>query len=400
MKTYNLPENDIQHADRRHPVDFMEPLPSREDQLKRICEVLSRTFGWVAEATTVEQKDCAPPWFCIASGPICLAQPPLNNLGPQPEPRRLLWTNSFPTSATASGGKMSAATRQTTDQVRGIPLHELLRWHGFDIKPEGASIRARSDHHNIVVTDNKWFDNKTGMGGAGGHRPANAPVRRGFSNDLPRSGGRISVPMELVWSFHRTKLTENRRRPFEELAAQYAVPSTGNWSVARDYLVETRKIDSFIVDELHERGSIYANNHRPNPGIVFLHRTSHGKVEGATLRDTRHESSFRPCLGNKLSAWFVVGDLREAHSVVAVESPIEALSYHTLFASRHDRLAIVSCAGSFVPDELMAQAYDRRQNFIVALNNDDAGELGWQRAWDSTADWPRLQNFLGVSPRQ
>lgn len=56
MKTIPVPENDIRHSDRRHPVDFLEPLPTPEDQLERICEVLSRTFGWVAEADTVEQK--------------------------------------------------------------------------------------------------------------------------------------------------------------------------------------------------------------------------------------------------------------------------------------------------------------------------------------------------------
>jgi hypothetical protein len=56
MKTIPVPENDIRHSDRRHPVDFLEPLPAPEDQLERICEVLSRTFGWVAEADTVEQK--------------------------------------------------------------------------------------------------------------------------------------------------------------------------------------------------------------------------------------------------------------------------------------------------------------------------------------------------------
>jgi len=56
MKTIPLPENDIRHSDRRHPVDFLEPLPTPEDQLHRICEVLSRTFGWVSEATTIEQK--------------------------------------------------------------------------------------------------------------------------------------------------------------------------------------------------------------------------------------------------------------------------------------------------------------------------------------------------------
>jgi Toprim-like len=35
----------------------------------------------------------------------------------------------------------------------------------------------------------------------------------------------------------------------------------------------------------------------------------------------------------------------------------------------------------------MFQAYDRRQSFVVALDNDAAGERGWSKAWDDTADW-------------
>ena len=49
-------ENDIQHADHRHPVDFLEPVPSASESVRRTCEVLSRTFGWVAEGGTVEQR--------------------------------------------------------------------------------------------------------------------------------------------------------------------------------------------------------------------------------------------------------------------------------------------------------------------------------------------------------
>lgn len=281
---------------------------------------------------------------------------------------------------------MNTQLQLVADEVREISLTELLAWQGFKLRREGVSFRAKNDQYNIVVTGNKWFDNKAGVGGAGAidlqmhlcggdFQTTCHVLAEGFR---PTAAGLVFPP---------GKNPESRRRPFEELAAQYAVPSTMNWSIARDYLVETRKIESGIVDELHGRGSIYANTHRPNPGIVFLHRTPHGKVEGATLRDTRHESSFRPCLGNKLSAWFAIGDLANAQTIVAVESPIEALSYHTLFAGRNDPLAIVSCSGSFVPEDLMFQAYDRRQKFVVALNNDDAGELGWQKAWDSTVDW-------------
>ncbi len=285
---------------------------------------------------------------------------------------------------------MSASTQPAVDQVRSFPLEELLDWHGFKIKKEGASLRARNEHHNIVVTGSKWFDNKSGLGGAGA-----------IDLQMHLSGGDFQTacqvlaegfrPMSSGLAFPPGKNPADKRRPFEELAAQYAVPSSANWPVARDYLVETRRIEASLVDELHEKGIIYANDHRPNPGIVFLHQTMEGKVAGATLRDTRHESSFRPSLGNKLSAWFAVGDLANAHTVVAVESPIDALSYHSLFIGKDRGHVVVSCSGSHVPYDLLWAAYDRRQKFIVALDNDSAGELGWQKAWDNTTEWTGFQ---------
>lgn len=79
MKTLPIPDNDIRHADTRHPVDFIEPLPSPDDQLDRICEVLSRTFGWIAEADSVEQKGlrASVVLYCVRAdllGPDALGQ--------------------------------------------------------------------------------------------------------------------------------------------------------------------------------------------------------------------------------------------------------------------------------------------------------------------------------------
>src|SRR4030095_13498032 len=52
-------------------------------------------------------------------------------------------------------------------QLRDVSLRELLRWHGFEIRPEGVTCRAKNDRYNIVVTGNRWFDNKVGVGGGG-----------------------------------------------------------------------------------------------------------------------------------------------------------------------------------------------------------------------------------------
>lgn len=207
---------------------------------------------------------------------------------------------------------------------------------------------------------------------------------RSLGNEfLPLAAGQRALSFPRSWQ----ESPHPEKKSFEELATLYAVREDSNWTIARAYLVEQRKIPPPLVDELHGRGSIYANDHRPNPSLVFLHRDQHGKVRGATLRDTRDQSAFRPCLGNKLSAWFAVGNLEKTDRIVAVESLIDALSYYSLFGSGCDSLAAVSCAGAIVPRDLMLHAREARKAFVVAFDNDAAGECGGQKARDETLDW-------------
>ena len=54
---------------------------------------------------------------------------------------------------------------QLADQVRETPLRDVLARYGFDVKPEGTTLRAKTQRHNIVVTGSRWYDNKAGIGG-------------------------------------------------------------------------------------------------------------------------------------------------------------------------------------------------------------------------------------------
>jgi hypothetical protein len=42
---------------------------------------------------------------------------------------------------------------QLADQVRDTPLREVLTHYGFDVKREGITLRAKTERHNIVVTE-------------------------------------------------------------------------------------------------------------------------------------------------------------------------------------------------------------------------------------------------------
>jgi len=70
MSTPQPPDNDIQNSETRHPVDHIEPLPGGEDDsIERICEVLGRTFEWVAEAEEPSEKGlrAAVVLYCVRS---------------------------------------------------------------------------------------------------------------------------------------------------------------------------------------------------------------------------------------------------------------------------------------------------------------------------------------------
>src|SRR4029077_10675629 len=163
---------------------------------------------------------------------------------------------------------------QLADQVRDTPLRDVLAHYGFDVKREGTTLRARTERHNIVVTGGRWFDNKANVGGGGAidlvmHIAGvdfSVACRSLADEFRPLTAGRASL------SFPRSSRSEpaTEKKSFEELIALYAVRDDSNWPVARAFLSETRKIDPAIVDGLHAVGSIYANDHRPNPSLVFL----------------------------------------------------------------------------------------------------------------------------------
>ena len=103
----------------------------------------------------------------------------------------------------------------------------------FEIKPEGITFRARNDRYNIVVTGNRWFDNKAGLGGLGAidlqmhltgeeFAAAYQTLARDFRGISPAEIG-SSFPIE------RHIPSGQERRPFHELAARYAVPKEANW---------------------------------------------------------------------------------------------------------------------------------------------------------------------------
>src|SRR4029450_8045591 len=128
---------------------------------------------------------------------------------------------------------------ELADQARGIPLRDVLEHYGFETKPEGTTLRAKSERHNIVVTGSRWFDNKANVGGGGAidlvmHIAGvdfSVACRSLADEFRPFAAGQanLSFPSSSGWQ------TVPEKKSFEELIALYAVRDDSNWRVARAY---------------------------------------------------------------------------------------------------------------------------------------------------------------------
>jgi hypothetical protein len=273
---------------------------------------------------------------------------------------------------------MSAELAAMAERVRPIPLGILLRERGFEPRKEGNSTMWRGNAWKINVTgESLWYDHKAGKGGNGAIDLIMYLEGLNFKEAVESlSGGKHSRLVALPAAVQLPP----PRRPLSQLMKEFATRDDSHWPHALDYLTKRRCLPPDVVDNLYKGGRIYAND---RGGIVFRHYDTHWNVAGATIKSTY--SKFSQCVGNKTGAWFHVGPPPyDCQSIAITESPIDAISYSTLFPDRH--LCVVSVAGQHVPDQLLqlcdhSAKYGRLENVIIGLDNpafeksETAGEI-------------------------
>jgi hypothetical protein len=275
------------------------------------------------------------------------------------------------------------------NQVRSIPINEVLESMGFKGRKEGVSTMFSSDRHAINVTGDRFFDHKFQKGGGGAIDVVMHVKEVNFKEAClwlsdRFLGGRApsqQPPLPFPVAPRTSTPSEEKRLSFSELQKLYAIRDDSRWPLARDYLTQVRKLDGAAVDKLHSQNLIYATRSKNHPAFTcatFAHPDLQGEIKGLFSRTTIHNSDFRQVLGSKTSAWFRTGDLSTAKEVVITESPIEALSFMTLHP-KEGRVAI-SVEGCAVPQALAEEIVKKGQVPILALNPDVAGIQGSSKA--------------------
>ncbi len=132
------------------------------------------------------------------------------------------------------------------------------------------------------------------------------------------------------------EIVEREERP----AFRAPIADEGRWPQVRNYMVEQRQIPASLVDDLHNRGAVYADARR---NAVFIRSDKDGQAVGASLRGTAPGSDFKGlAAGTRRDEGhfsFTVGkaEMHAAPQVYITESPIDALSRAALLLAAGDR---------------------------------------------------------------
>jgi hypothetical protein len=284
------------------------------------------------------------------------------------------------------------AQRELTDLVRDIPLPDVLRRLGWgDGQSEGRSMIWRTGEHAIAVTGAKWFDHKAGKGDGKSIDLVMHLMSCNFNEAVGWLAGQWTANQAsaAVRVAAAQLATSTPKKTFADLWTYFAKPDAQATQLAREYLITSRGLSPVVVDAQIHAGMLHGSFQpqraaAPRPWCVFRHLNSDGTTTGATLRALGDEDQPKRAIGDKTTAFFAIGPaILDADELVFVESPIDALSY----LQRSERARVVSVGGSVVPDAALQIARTHQLPITVALDNDQAGEHGWQgvlgraRAW-------------------
>jgi len=223
--------------------------------------------------------------------------------------------------------------RALAAQVRAVPLETVIERLGGQVDRYDTH-KYRLDGEHISVNGERFFNHDRQQGGGGAidlvmhaagydYREAVAYLRDTHGADAAISAA----------TWHGARHAQDEARTIVEQVERpdfrAPTPDEGRWAQVRDYLTEQRQLPAALVDEMHERGTVYAD-HRAN--AIFLRTNEGGQAVGASLRGTLPGSDFKGlALGSRRDEGhfsFTVGAPAPymAPQFHITESPIDALS--------------------------------------------------------------------------
>jgi len=280
-------------------------------------------------------------------------------------------------------------------QAKAIPVNEVAAMLGLVGQREGRSIiwkePQKPSRFAINVTGELFYDHIAQRGGSGAISLVQH-VRNCKFHDAVTWLTFQQCELALQQPDHspipKVQTEETPPLSYEEMVQKHAARHDFVWPIACDYLILERKLPTELVARLYNEGKIYATDYQHidkngnptfrRPAVVFAGQSLDGTQHSLFLRDTKHQSPWRMFIGKKSLAPFTIGDWSSVEKIVAVESPIDALSYYCLQDQYRDRVFIASMGGNAVSQSLIDLSLTTGKPLVCALDNDLAGNIGWR----------------------
>ncbi len=255
-------------------------------------------------------------------------------------------------------------------QVRAVPLESVIERLGGQVDRYNAH-KYRLDGEHISINDERFYNHDRQQGGGGAIDLVMHATRYDYREAvayLRDTHGAEAAITAATWHSARDgqqqarEIVEHAERP----AFRAPTPDEGRWSQVRNYLVEQRALPPALVDDLHARGTIYADSRN---NAVFLRPNEDGQATGASLRGTAPGAAFKGlAAGTRRDEGhfaFTIGTPAPymAPQIYLTESPIDAMSRAALLMRegvQGERIFISTDGHGILPTRQIDEGLERR----------------------------------------
>jgi len=284
--------------------------------------------------------------------------------------------------------------QEIADEVREADLETVAANLGLELDRHDKH-KWRDGDHIISISGPLFMDWLADKGGRGAIDLVMHVQEVEFKEAVEWLSGRDLSHRPVHVSTH-IREEDSEPRPLEMPAA-----NDHRWDAVRKYLVDTRKLPAVLVDRLHERGLVFADDHQ---NAVFVRHSLtnntwvRGEVTGASLRGTWGEDNHFHGLAPgsaRDQGWFWIGTGNgPVRRVLLTESPIDAMSLALLDKERRVQPGVTiylstDGSGGF-PVEGLKPILQNGGTIVAAFDTDQAGEL---MAWRLAQQLPGIERL-------
>ncbi len=274
-------------------------------------------------------------------------------------------------------------------QVRAIDLPTVIERLGGQVDRYNAH-KYHLDGEHISINGERFYNHDRQQGGGGAIDLVMHATRYSYPEAvayLRDAHGTDVAITAATWRAARQAhddarhIVEHAERP----PIRVPIQDEERWPQVRAYLVEERQLPATLVDDLHTRGTIYAD-HRAN--AVFIRQDADGTAVGASLRGTAPGSEFKGlAAGTRRDEGhfsITIGQPAPymAPQIYLTESPIDAISRAALLlreGAQGERIFISTDGHGTLPVRQIDDGLARRAVIHCGFDRDRGGDTLWER---------------------